>query len=87
MKIKPVNRRILATIPEVAKSDPNAVVSPGTNAELDKYMVVKVVSSSVDEYKKGTHLAVPSYVDRLNDKTKEYVIFHESDVVAVVEEK
>lgn len=81
--ITPVNNRILAKSVEEKNKDPNAVTSPGTNAELDKFMVVEVVKSSVKEYKKGDFVAVPQYVDRLKDKTKEYYIFHESDVVAI----
>ena len=81
--IKPLNNRILATEFEVEKGELGDV--PGTNAQLDKYTKVKVVKSSVDDYKRGNVLVVPSYVDRVADGKKEYLIFHESDVVAICE--
>jgi len=81
--IKPLNNRILATEFEVEKGELGEI--PGTNAQLDKFMKVKVVKSSVADYKKANILVVPSYVDRVKDGKKEYFIFHESDVVAICE--
>lgn len=87
MKITPVNNRILATKLETkaTKDVADALKVAGTNAELDKFMFVKVVKSDI--YKKGQILAVPSYVDTIQDKATEYFIFHESDVVATCEDK
>jgi co-chaperonin GroES (HSP10) len=81
--IKPLNQRITATEFEVEKGELGAI--PGTNAQLDKFMKVTVVKSSVADYKRGDVLVVPSYVDRVKDGKKEYLIFHESDVVAICE--
>lgn len=86
MQITPVNSRILATKLKETKADPDAIVVPGSNAELDKFMMVKIVKSSSPEYKKSQIVIVPSYVDTVKDEKKEYFIFHESDVVAVCEE-
>lgn len=80
--LRPVNKRIIATLEAVEASD-----IPGMEgqAQLDKYSKVKVVKSSVDDYKRGNILVVPSYVDRFKEGKKEYMIFHESDVVAIQE--
>lgn len=80
--IKPVNNRVLAKkIKDDKEGD--GIVSPGTNAQLDKFMFAEVVASSTDVCKKGDIVVVPSYVDIIKDGKKEYYIFHESDIVAV----
>lgn len=81
--IKPLNQRILATEFETDKGELSEI--QGTNAQLDKFMKVKVVKSSVEDYKRGNVLVVPSYVDKIKEGKKEYCIFHESDVVALCE--
>lgn len=81
--IKPLNQRILATKYETEDGELSEI--QGTNAQLDKFMKVKVVKSSVDDYKRGNILVVPSYVDQIKDGKKQYCIFHESDVVAICE--
>lgn len=89
MQIKPVNSRILAKRLKEPKADPNGIVVPGSNAELDKFMAVKILKSSSELYKSRQVVIVPSYVDVVRDPEddkKEYFIFHESDVVAVCEE-
>lgn len=79
--IKPTNDRILATELSVEKGELGDI--PGTNAQLDKYMKATVVKS--EDYKRGTVIVVPSYVDRFKDGKKEYLIVHKSDVVAICE--
>jgi co-chaperonin GroES (HSP10) len=78
----PTNNRIIATLVEVEKTEIDGMEG---HAQLDKYSKVKVVKSSVEQYKKGQILVVPSYVDRIKDGKKEYMIIHESDVVAIEE--
>lgn len=86
MQIKPVATRILATKLKETKPDADSIVVQGSNAELDKFMMVKILRSGSELYKARQIVIVPSYVDTVKDEKKEYFIFHESDVVATCEE-
>lgn len=86
MQIKPVAARILATRLKEPKHDADSIVVQGSSAELDKFMMVKIVRSGSENFKARQVVVVPSYVDTVKDDRKEYLIFHESDVVATCEE-
>jgi co-chaperonin GroES (HSP10) len=86
MKIKPKGPRFLATKIMDEKGKKNEQVDvPGTAAALDKFMFVKVYNGGETEYKKGQVLIVPSYSDTVANDKREFVIAHESDVVATCE--